>query len=167
MNALDKSSLEERLKLLRLALKFGFESDLSSPMELMLDTTTDLLLLIATSFEEGKLDQRKNKVFVPNKRDVSDALGNRRIISKTPQRNLYFDPEAAKFLKKLAGVLIGLKNRLPLDKALIAYHVDLTFLHSAKLRQKLEKDKASKQKKLYKSKVSSEYHRRQRQRKRS
>lgn len=166
MNTLDEPKLEEYIRILQQAKKFGFSGP-SSPVELMLDTATDLLLLIGASFEEGRYDKRKNKEYIPNKWDVSDALGNRKIILKTPQRNLYFDPKAAEFVKKIAGVLIGLKNRLPLDKALRACHVDLTFLHSAKLRQKLEKDKASKRKRLYKTKTSSEYHRRQRQRKRS
>lgn len=126
MKRLEPSDYLEKLRLLSQMLRdaekygfeFSFESLGSSPVDVLLEVTTDALLLLRAFYGEGSQGRRASPgiAFL----DRSDELGNPKSIKINIDRERFWDPEAPKFLMELASGFVKLKRGLPVRSAFMA-----------------------------------------------
>ena len=109
MNTLDKERLDQLIEFLQHASAAGFSS-ISSPLEILLESGTDICLVLSKILKEGRKSIYLNpKVIFPQGR--IDSLGNPLSVKVSEIRPAWKDLEASEFLKKLALYMVGLKNR--------------------------------------------------------
>ena len=116
MNTLDKDRLDFLIRSLTQARKYGFSS-LSSPVEILLEAGTDLMLILSDKFDKGAKSLPLNKE-IGFSQFSQDALGNPKQFVIQKKNPMFQDQEASKYLKKLASFLVALKNRQSFSKAL-------------------------------------------------
>lgn len=158
MNTLDKDRLQDLIEYLQLASKTGFSS-LSSPIEFLLETATDLCLIISSQLKEGMMT-RQNNPEIKFSEFQSDDLGNPKQISIRKTSKFIWDPETASFVKKLASFFVLIKKGKILHDSLIESGV------SSSLSLRKEQEQKEKKHKKSSSQKNSAYYRRQRNKRR-
>lgn len=113
---LDADKLRGLISTLQLAQKLGYSST-SSPVEYLFDASIDILILLSMELKEGKMPIRKTPELKFSER-YQDVLGNPKQIRIERKDPLWFDPEVAKYLRKLASLMVVLKRRQSLPTAL-------------------------------------------------
>jgi hypothetical protein len=105
-------SLDEKLHIaldaMQVALRQGYSFS-SSPIDLLLELTTDLALLLSQAYREGRKERQVNPEVRFNY-GKSDALGNPLSYKVFKTKKVVKDPEIAKFFKQLARLLVCLKK---------------------------------------------------------
>lgn len=81
----------------------------SSPIESILETLVDLLLLLRNILKEGTKGRRKNQGLKFSQR-LSDPLGNPLQISIKFAQEIFWDPESEEILLRLIQVLLDFKS---------------------------------------------------------
>jgi hypothetical protein len=160
---LEVETLKSLIETLQMAQKYGFSST-SSPIEPLLEAGTDLMLLLGKLFAQGRAPLRKN----PELRFLekySDPLGNPKQITLYKRGPAYWDPESAKFLRKIATFLVALKRRQSFSEALKSS--ELTVVVGSKTSEKKSQKPTLnlKEKRLEFRKKQQAYYRRQSKRK--
>jgi hypothetical protein len=117
MNTLERDRLDGLIETLQLAKKFGFSS-LSSPIEPLFEAAIDMFILLSTLLKEGSPSLQRNPEI--KFLDVPDALGNPKSVKIHKVLPDFQDQEASEYLMKLASLMVALKRRLSLPKALKA-----------------------------------------------
>lgn len=168
MNTLDKDRLDFLIRSLTEAKKYGFSS-LSSPMEILFESGTDLLLVLAQNLEQGKQALPLNPELKFSEFQ-QDSLGNPKQIKIQKLNPIYFDPEAAKYLRQIASLLVALKNRQSLPNALKASGLVVERQSTKKAELELSATASLKEKNatlFLKMKKQNAYYRRQRNKERT
>lgn len=110
MSTLDEDSLKSLIEALKIARLHGFSS-ISSPIESLLEAATDICLLLRSSFLEGQRAIKTNPRL--KELDVSDALGNPKMVKIFKRRSTWWSPELSEIFKKLATFFVMVKNNDP------------------------------------------------------
>ena len=161
MDTLDKDRLDFLIRSLTQAKKFGFSS-LSSPVEILLEAGTDLLLVLSNNFERGRKSLPLNAE-IGFSQDFQDALGNPKQFRIQRKNPVWLDPQIAQYLRKMASFLVAVKNRQSLPKALKASGLAVERLNTNSKKLNLSATVNLKQKRadfrLKQSKIRSYYRR--------
>lgn len=105
---LDREALAKLRDILSEAIKAGFGTR-SSPVELIMELTTDLLLQLANFFQAGGQFRQLNKELVELKEP--DVLGNPQLVWRgAAPLKAVVDIEKASYFMKLAQLLVSLKR---------------------------------------------------------
>ena len=151
----------EFVALLKEAVKYGFEISFDensyfdfSPVDILLDSMIDILLIMRKLFDLGSTGPRKNQGIGFSDR-FQDVLGNPKQFRINFARDYFWDPEAYEFLMQLASVFISVKRHKTFRKAFMAF-VEVMSLTSG----------STEPKKKRRSKANYHYQRRQSSRKR-
>lgn len=107
MSTLDKESLDTLIGVLTSARNLGFDS-LSSPVEFLLEAAVDVCLLLEKAFKEGRLSRQTNPAI--KELDISDDLGNPKMIKLNKKRKIFFDPRVADIIKQFTAFFVLLKK---------------------------------------------------------
>jgi hypothetical protein len=164
--SLDLDKLGELISILQKAKYYGYSSK-SSPVEYLLEAAIDISLLLANSFAEGRESIRVNPEIRFSEKH-SDALGNPKQISFAKKKPIWIDPEAAKFLRKLASFFVVLKRRRSLSEALTSSELVVASKSDFRKRNPNPTQKTKVRTLAYKSKLKAKrtsrmaYYRRQR-----
>lgn len=108
-------SLNEFLQIMKEAQKYGYEiSDESSyfgssPIEVLLESMVDILLLLKDYFRLGVLGKKRNTGLRFSQR-YSDPLGNPKQIKISYPQDFFFDPDAEEFFTALALCFIAIRK---------------------------------------------------------
>lgn len=167
MNTLDSDKLKDLISVLQSAHRAGFSLSQSSSVEFLLETCTDLCLMLGHSFKIGKPARRLNKSAPNFSETESDALGNPKMIQYRPKNPPYWSPTAGIFFTSLASMCISLKNRIKFEEALYASKLNEFFktLPIRQGRKTPQRSPYSDSSFKHKRKENRAYYRRQRQRK--
>lgn len=158
MNTLDKDKLDSLVESVTLARKLGFES-LSSPVEPLLEAAIDVCLLLEKSFNEGRLSQKKNPSI--KELDVSDELGNPKMLKVFKKQSIFFDPRVAEIIKHFTAFFVLLKRSS--DEALSFMESILRTRHLPQVKPvRLEQKKPKATTKVQKRAKAAYYRRQQR-----
>jgi hypothetical protein len=113
---LDLDKLQGLIETLQLAKKLGFSS-MSSPIEYLLEAAIDISLLLSSCMREGKMPLQDNPSLKFSER-FQDELGNPKQIRFQKRKPIWWDLEAAEFLRNLASFFVVLKRRRSVPEAL-------------------------------------------------
>jgi hypothetical protein len=121
LDPLDVDHIKELISLLQSALQGGFLTSTSSPVEILLESITDISLMLSTMFTEGTKGQKSNEGLKFSER-YSDPLGNPKQLKIPFETRIFWDPETALFFKELASMMVHLKRGDTFRVAFMAIH---------------------------------------------
>jgi hypothetical protein len=132
---------------------------LSSPVEYLLEAAIDVSLLLEKAFREGKLARSTNPAI--KELDISDELGNPKMIKISKKRKIFFDPRVADIIKQFTAFFVLLKKSS--DEALSFMESILRTRHLPQVKPvRLEQKKPKATTKVQKRAKAAYYRRQQR-----
>lgn len=158
---LDSSNLRELIRILQIADKHGFGlSQLSSPIDILLNAIIDMILLLKTQLSVGSKFRKNNPGMIFSDK-ISDALGNPKQILFRKKERLLWDPQASDILLSLASALVLVKNGKSLRKAFMAFSQEILINDIAALEKTQEDSKNLTNRNINSQRASRHWYRRQ------
>jgi hypothetical protein len=121
------SQVEHLQKMLSEAIDYGYQISFSekfalsfSPMDILLDCTIDIILLMRKMFDFGASAQR-NTAGIGFSDRYQDVLGNPKQFKITTPSKYYWDPKAADIFMQLAQTFIEIKRQKPVKKSFMDF----------------------------------------------
>lgn len=125
--------VQEFVHLLNEAVKYGYDISFDekswfsfSPVDILLDSLIDILLVMRKLFDFGSQGPKKN-IGLGFSDKYQDVLGNPKQFRISHPRDYYWDPNASEYLMQLASTFVLIKNKDTFKNAFMAFFEALSF----------------------------------------